>query len=131
MSNCTYHIKASTREKFEEILQSLIDSQDPALCCANIEWEKAEPGYYLNCIGKQRAKEYIRECEAKRKEVLDAGKDTANDTMLPTLEVIEEDINFLGLDDQGEYCNGWGVTDHYDADYPLLLKLYRDIEEVA
>ena len=22
----------------------------------------------------------------------------------------------------GEYCNGWGVTDNYNADYPLYLK---------
>ncbi len=36
--NATYHIKAATREEFNRILQKMIDEQDPALCCANVEW---------------------------------------------------------------------------------------------
>lgn len=87
-----------------------------------------EPTFRLTDYGKKAVNDYIRELTAKRKEILDADKDTADDTELPTLEVVEEDVNFLGIDDDGEYVNGWGVTDNYDADYPLLLKIGRDFE---
>lgn len=87
-----------------------------------------DPVFKLTEEGKTNARNYIREMSVKRKEILDAGKDTANDIELPTLDLIEEDVNFLGLDSDFEYYNGWGVTDHYDADYPLLLKLGRDLE---
>lgn len=89
-----------------------------------------EPTFRLTDYGKKAVNNYICELTAKRKEILDANKDTANDTELPTLEVVEEDVNFLGIDDDGEYVNGWGVTDNYDADYPLLLKIGRDFEAV-
>ncbi len=85
----------------------------------------------LTLEGKANANSYIRELEAKRKEILDARKDTAENTNIPTLEDIEGDVNFIGVDDEGEYYNGWAVTDNRDADYPLLLKVGRDLEEVA
>lgn len=78
--------------------------------------------------GKREAARYIRHMKVKRREILDAGKDTADDTVLPTVEDIEADVNFTGIDDDGEYINGWGVTDNYDADTPLLLKVGRDLE---
>ena len=90
--------------------------------------------YRLTETGKKNAEQFIRECEAKRKEILDAKLDTADDTLLPTLDVIEEDVNFLGVTEDPEglcYYNGWGVTDNYDSDYPLLLKVGRDLEPVA
>ncbi len=87
-----------------------------------------DPEFRLTDKGKLAARNYIRELRAKRKEILDAGKDTADETELPTEELIEEDVNFLGIDSDGEYYNGWGVTDHYDADLPLLLKIGRDLE---
>ena len=87
-----------------------------------------DPEFRLTDTGKYEVRSYIRELTAKRKEILDAGKDTADDTELPTLEDVEEDVNFLGIDDDGEYVNGWAVTDNYDADYPLLLKIGRDLE---
>ncbi len=87
--------------------------------------------YKLTKEGKERAKDYIRELKAKRKEILDAGKDTAKETKLPTVKDIESDVNYMGLMDCGPdgtaYINGWGVTDHYEGDWPLLLKLGRDI----
>nr|WP_297765850.1 hypothetical protein [uncultured Butyrivibrio sp.] len=85
----------------------------------------------LTLEGKANANLYIRELEAKRKEILDARKDTAENTNIPTLEDIEDDVNFIGVDNDGEYYNGWAVTDNYDADYPLLLKVGRDLEGVA
>lgn len=97
--------------------------------------ESLKESYRLTKDGKQRVSDYISELKAKRKEILDAGKDTADETELPTEQDIVADLEFMGLDfddrDGAYYCNGWGVTDNYESDYPLLLKLGRDFEEVA
>lgn len=74
----------------------------------------------LTEFGKQEVNTYIREAEAKRKEILDARIDTADDTWLPDEDDILMDIEHFEEDE--EYCNGWGVTDNYNADYPLYLK---------
>ncbi len=83
--------------------------------------------YELTETGLDNVQQYIKELKAKRKEILDAGKDTIEDTTLPTEDDILADINDLGVDEDGEYYNGWAVTDNYDADYPLLLKVGRDL----
>ena len=82
--------------------------------------------YKLTENGSYVAAAYIHECESKRKEILDAGKDTADDTVLPTLEDIIADIEFIGEDDDDEYINSWGVTDNYNSDRPLCLKRNTD-----
>ena len=74
----------------------------------------------LTELGKQEVNTYIREAEAKRKEILDARIDTADDTWLPDEDDILMDIEHF--EEDGEYCNGWGVTDNYNTDYPLYLK---------
>ena len=38
------------------------------------------------------AEQYISECIAKRKEILDADKDTANETALPNFKALVEDV---------------------------------------
>ena len=89
--------------------------------------------YMLTENGKKIVNNYILELEAKRKEILDAKKDTADETTLPTLEDIVNDIQFCGVNEDDPdgpcYYNGWGVTDNYDADYPILLKRGRDFIE--
>ncbi len=90
-----------------------------------------DPEFRLTETGKKNASIYIRELEAKRKEILDVGLDTAEDTNIPTLEDIEADVNAFGIDEEGDYYNGWGVTDNYDADYPLGLTIGEDFEVVA
>ena len=78
--------------------------------------------------GREKVKAYIKELESKRKEILDAGKDTADDTYIPTLEDILNDASrFIGVEN-GEYFNSWGVTDNYDADNAICLTLGEDIE---
>ncbi len=81
--------------------------------------------------GKANVAFYIRELEAKRKEILDAGKDTADETRIPTEEDILEDMISSGIewdDPDGPCCRStWGVTDHYEADQPLALMLGQDI----
>ena len=86
--------------------------------------------YTLTEAGRKKVEIFIRECEAKRKEILDAKIDTADDTKLPTVEDIVADLNGIDLDididGSAEYYNGWGVTDSYDSDYPLSLELGID-----
>ena len=77
----------------------------------------------LTELGKREVNTYIKECKAKRKEILDARIDIASETNLPTEDDILIDIEHF--EENNEYCNGWGVTDRYDADYPLCLK--RDV----
>ena len=68
--------------------------------------------YVLTARGREIVDDYIRNCAAKRKEILDARKDTADETYLPTVEGILSDLNFgVGVDEEGDYFNGWGVTD--------------------
>ena len=86
--------------------------------------------YVLTEEGLRKVKQYVKELDAKRKEILDAGKDTIDETPNPvTVEDIEDDINFTGIDEDGEYYNGWYVTDNYDADYPISLMLGVDFIE--
>ena len=75
----------------------------------------------LTKTGRRKVENFIKELEAKRKEILDAGKDAADETTIPTIEDIEADINWDITESDGEYCNGWAVTDNYDSDHPLTL----------
>ena len=86
--------------------------------------------YRLTRKGLAECERFIAECEAKRKEILDAGKDTADDTIIPTIEDIECDINDC-IDKDGEYYNSWGVTDNYNSDTPLCLTLNEDFVRVG
>jgi DNA-binding PadR family transcriptional regulator len=86
--------------------------------------------YKLTDKGIKNIERYISELKAKRKEILDAGLDTADETNIPTVSDIFIDAIDLGFDEYGEAFNGWGVTDNYDADYPIFLKLGEDIEQI-
>ena len=74
--------------------------------------------YILTETGKKKVTHFLRECEAFRKELLDAGKDTANDTTLPDEKGIIEDIEEW-IDEDGAYYDAWGVTDNYDLTISL------------
>lgn len=77
--------------------------------------------------GRLRVYHFIRECEVKRKEILDAGIDTADETELPTAQDILDDVNTgVGLDEENEYFDSWGITDHYSS-YSLSLVVGEDI----
>ena len=83
--------------------------------------------YILTESGKFEAECFIRECEAKRKEILDADRDTADETTLPTVEDIVSDLNYGDyVDEDGEYYNAWGVTDNYESDSALHLSIGID-----
>ena len=83
--------------------------------------------YVFTVNGYRTAKRFIAECAAKRKEVLEAGIDTADETELPTTQDILDDVNIgVGLDEENEYFNSWGITDHYNS-HPLSLVVGKDI----
>ena len=73
--------------------------------------------------GKRKVDVFIAELKAKRKEILDAGKDTADETVLPDAADILDDIEW-SVDENGEYCTTWGCTDN--ADLPIFLKAGED-----
>lgn len=83
--------------------------------------------YRLTVEGRKRVSHFLKECEAYRKEILDADKDTADDTYLPTEDEILEDIEYWD-DEDGIYNNGWGVTDNYDL--TIHLQEGTDFEAV-
>ena len=85
--------------------------------------------YELTENGRKEIHNYLEELKAKRKEILDAGKDTAEETNLPTEEEIFEDLLSIGFDEDGEAYNGWGVTDNYDSDRAITLTLGKDVVE--
>lgn len=83
--------------------------------------------YTYTPIGCLKACHFIRVCEVKRKEILDAGIDTADETELPTAQDILDDVNTgVGLDKENEYFDSWGITDHYSS-HPLSLVVGEDI----
>jgi len=82
--------------------------------------------YSLTAIGKVTVNSYITELRAKRKEILDAEKDTADETNIPDpLDILSDAVGF-GPDEDNDYYNNWGVTDHYDADFPICLTFGTD-----
>ncbi len=78
----------------------------------------------LTQTGERKVKFYIKTLESKRKEILDADKDTVDETELPTIEDIITDVE--AFEENGEYLNNWGVTDNYDSDFPLWLERGED-----
>lgn len=84
--------------------------------------------YKLTENGIKTCEWFIKECQAKRKEVLDAGIDTADETHIPTIEDIESDLNEF-VDEDGQYYNCWGVTDNYSSE-TICLEINKDFVEV-
>ena len=77
--------------------------------------------YRLTEKGRKYVKTWIAGLEEKRKEILDAGLDTCEETTLPDVDDIEDDINEFADKEERYYINGWGVTD--SADYDELIQL--------
>lgn len=87
--------------------------------------------YQLTEQGRELCESYIREMKAKAKEILDAGKDTSDETSIDyTADDIFADLLDFGIDEDGCIFNGYGVTDHYDMEYPLCLQIETDFIQV-
>ena len=91
--------------------------------------------YLFTKAGRKEAGSYIDNIKEKRKQILEAGKDTANETAVPTPEDIQCDIELQGVkwdDPEGAwYGNVWRVTDNYEIARPLYLKYGRDFIEAG
>ena len=86
-----------------------------------------EPNHYeLTAEGKRKCQQYILEMEAKRKEILDAQKDTADETIIPNEDEILDDLLSFGIDVNGKIYDCFGVTDNYNADTVITLTLGVD-----
>ena len=79
--------------------------------------------------GKAEVERFRKECFAKKKELLDAGKDTCEEEYIPTEDDVLSDIPEYTQKD-GLYWNGWGVTDNYSSDYPLALQRGEDFVDL-
>lgn len=91
--------------------------------------ENSSPNPVLTEEGLQHVNFYINELWAKRIELLDAQKDTADDAEIATVADILSDIDeetTEEVDGVLEYINGWPVTDNYEADYVLRLEYGKD-----
>lgn len=76
------------------------------------------PRLFLTRQGKEKVRNYIAFLNEMQKEIIGAGKDTANDTTIPTEEDIVDDLKEF-VDASIAYRNYWNATDHYK--YPLRL----------
>lgn len=85
--------------------------------------------YRLTAGGKIKSQRYINELIAYRKEILDAGLDTADDTPIPTFEDIECDIDAFENEEDDEYYNSWSIADDTTMNMPLWLKYEEDYLE--
>lgn len=80
--------------------------------------------------GLETFTKFIHDCEIERDRLLANNLDTNEETKLPTVEDIISDINVFE-DEEGEYCNNWGITDEYNSPYPLCLQRNVDYIEVG
>lgn len=77
--------------------------------------------YTLTEIGHKHVNDFLKECSAKRKEILDAGIDTACQTSLPTKADILLELNDgENIGDSGEYDSDWAVTDNTAEDFAYV-----------
>ena len=76
----------------------------------------------LTVVGVKHIDDYIKACEVKRAKVIEAGLDTADENPIPTIADVRADIEYIGVDEDGDYYNGWNVTESYSADNLLYLK---------
>lgn len=74
--------------------------------------------------GMKNIEAFLRECEAKRKELLDAGKDTAEDVRLPVFADVAEAIEPT---EDGIWTESFEVTDHTD----LTIRLDEGVDYTA
>lgn len=90
--------------------------------------EKIDNVFTLTQQGIGKVTDYMSHLEAKRKDILDAGLDTVDedDLGLPAVGGFVNALQNFYDPELKEYCDGWGVTPNYEADYPLRLELNKD-----
>lgn len=74
--------------------------------------------------GRKKVRNLIKELEAKRKELLDAGKDTAKSTIIPDEDYIVQCIDEEACD--GCYAEFWACSDNDRDMQELVLEEGKD-----
>lgn len=127
--NTVYHIKARTYEEFLEKKEMMLQTEDAALCCASLEWEKEETYYLL----KSTFYGSLGGCEKDldivcifldRDEVVKTVKQFIENGKYPKIESINGcDFEDFEFDDS---CNMWEIryaVDGLTVNNDTLLKI--------
>ena len=80
--------------------------------------------YKLTQIGRKKVESYLKECEKKRTEILKSGIDTTTEVIKEVWEIgdVEYDLqNLANAEKEGEFNEGYLITDDIYFDYPLLF----------
>lgn len=109
------YMKKEEQEK-TELREELSDNKDK------------NSAFTLTNSGLDKVYDYIKALNTKRQEIIKNGLDTleGDNTKIPGVSDIINDIQTFYDAESKEYCNGWGVTDEYNSDYPLQLDLGKD-----
>lgn len=79
----------------------------------------------LTEVGETKVSRYLKSLRRQRKEILAAGKDTADETELPNKKDILSDIEYW-VDGDGDYYNNWQITDNCNSKNMLCLSHEKD-----
>ena len=81
--------------------------------------------YKLTQTGRRKVENYLKECKKKRNEILKSGIDTTTEVIKQVWKVsdVEYDLQSLAnAEKEGEFNEGYLITDDIYFDYPLILK---------
>lgn len=90
----------------------------------------------LTAEGRAKAAEYIEELKKERKELLAAGKDTADKTPIPTVEDIEKEIPYFPkkkvsrAELEAVFRVDWPVSDNFHSSRSLILEEDTDFVRI-
>lgn len=73
----------------------------------------------LTNTGLTKIRKFITFLRIKQTDRLMTEVDTADDTMIPTVDDIISDISYF-IDEDGDYFNGWNSTDNDDPEFISL-----------
>lgn len=89
----------------------------------------ADYSYAFTETGAKEIKSWWIDALAKKKDIMDAGIDTDDNTHFPDADEVYEDVLsdfYEFVDDEGDYYNCWGLTDNYDTEM-LALSVGSDV----
>lgn len=69
---------------------------------------------------------YIYKCAGYRVEILATNRDTCNDTELPTMYDLIDDVLVAGVDEEDDCYLYLPVTDNYFSDYPFACHMVKE-----
>ena len=70
--------------------------------------------FKLTDTGERKVENFLTIMKIRREEILEEGSDTANDTRIPSITDIMDDVNESYEPDMGMYLEYWNITDNFD-----------------